>query len=244
VSRNPYDELYRQWDFLTNPFGYSVDFLLWLTSKTKKELAKFIIKNGMILDVGGGTGLMAQFLPKFVDKRNYYNLDVSIEMLKYSQYQNIVAAAEYLPFSSETFDYVVSSEALEHVNNKLETLTECYRVLKPEGLFLLSTPRAGWGNDFEKSFFLPFLVMDWIKNKLWARRAKVEVPEGVKNEPSDENWLREKLVDIGFTVLDQYRADNHLPWGNSGESKFWRWFADKFVDDRKYGHCTIVICKK
>jgi ubiquinone/menaquinone biosynthesis C-methylase UbiE len=165
-------------------------------------------------------------------------------MLKYSPYQNIAAAAELLPFSSATFDYVVSSEALEHVNNKIETLTECYRVLKPEGLFLLSTPRTGWVDDFKKSLFLPFLVMGWVHNKLLATKAKLQVPEGVKNEPSDENWLRGKLKDIGFTVLKQYRADNHLPWGNSGESKFWRWFADKFVDAKKYGHCTIVICKK
>jgi ubiquinone/menaquinone biosynthesis C-methylase UbiE len=244
VSRNPYDELYRQWDFLTNPFGYSVDFLLWLTSKTKKELAKFIIKNGMILDVGGGTGLMAQFLPKFVDKRNYYNLDVSIEMLKYSQYQNIVAAAEYLPFSSETFDYVVSSEALEHVNSKIETLVECYRVLKPKGLFLLSTPRTGWVDDLKKSPFLPFLAMNLILNRFFPQKVEFQLPPGVKDEPSDENWLRQTLEIIGFTIIKQFRADNHVPWRKAGEGRFWRWFADKFIDPKKYGHCTIIICKK
>ena len=74
--------------------------------------------------------------------------------------------------------------------------------------------------------------------------AFIVVPQGVKDEPSDESWLRQTLQNVGFDVLEQYRADNHVPWAKGGESKFWRWFADKSVDPRKYGHCTIAICGK
>lgn len=244
VNKNPYDELYEQIDFSRTPFGYTIDYLMWRTAKLKRELAKFITRNGRILDVGGGTGVMTQFLPDFVDKKNYYNLDVSIEMLKYSGYQSLVAASENIPFCDNSFDYVISSDVLEHVRDKIRTVNECYRILKPQGLFLLSTPRAGWMASFLKSPFLPFLVLDGIISRLFPRKAEFHVPVGVKDEPSDENWLKETLEGIGFKVLDQYRADNHVPWRKAGESKFWRWFADKFVDVRKYGHCTIVICKK
>ena len=114
-NKNPYDELYKQIDFSQTPFGYTMDYLLWRAAKLKRELARFISKNGRILDVGGGTGMMTQFLPDFVDKKNYYNLDVSVEMLKYSRYQSLAAASENIPFCDNSFDYVISSEVLEHV---------------------------------------------------------------------------------------------------------------------------------
>jgi ubiquinone/menaquinone biosynthesis C-methylase UbiE len=243
-NNNPYDELYKQIDFSQNPFGYDPEYLLWRTAKLKGELVKFIDKNGKILDVGGGIGFAVQFLPEFISSNNYHNLDVSTEMLKYSRNKNILAQSEYLPFAAKTFDYVICSEVLEHVKDKVKTLTECYRVLKPEGLFLLSTPRAGWVKDYLKSPFLPLIAFEGIVNRLFPRNQRFRVPEGVKDEPSDETWLRETLEKLGFKVLEQYRADNHVPWRKAGESKFWRRFADRFVDPQKYGHCTIVISKK
>jgi len=239
-----YDELYKQIDFLKKPFGYSLDYMLWRWKKTKGEIAKHIETDGKTLDVGGRTGVMIQFLPGLVNKRNYYNLDVSIEMLKYCSHQNILASAEQIPFCDASFDYVVLSEVLEHVDSKGKTLNECYRVLKPGGIFLLSTPRTGWLNDFKRSPFLLFLMMDMVLNKIHPRKSEFEMPAGVKDEASDEDWLKETLISIGFTVSKQCRADNHVPWRKNGESKFWRWFADGFVDPAKYGHCTIVICSK
>jgi hypothetical protein len=35
-----------------------------------------------------------------------------------------------------------------------------------------------------------------------------------------------------------------VPWGNHGESRFWRWFADRFVNPLRFGHCTALICRK
>jgi ubiquinone/menaquinone biosynthesis C-methylase UbiE len=244
ANRNPYDECYRQIDFSRTPFGYTADYFVWRTAKLKSELTKFVVTDGKILDVGGGIGFAARFLPEFVSRNNYYNLDVSTEMLKYSQNKNILAESEHLPFAAKTFDYVICSEVLEHVKDKVQTLTECYRVLKPEGLFLLSTPRAGWVKDYLKSPFLPFIAVEGIVNRLFPRSPQLEVPEGVKDEPSDETWLRQTLEKLGFKVLEQYRADNHVPWRNAGESKFWRRFSDRFIDPKKYGHCTIIISKK
>lgn len=228
---------------INKPYGYTPDYFLWRHTKLKGQLAKYITMNGKILDVGGGTGVMAQFLPDFVDKRNYYNLDISAEMLKYSSYNNILALAEKIPFPDNYFNYVISSEALQHVNSKTAVLQECYRTLKPGGLLLLSTPRTGWVDDFRRSPFLPFLTMGITVNMLLPRKNGFEMPAGVKNEPSDEKWLWQTLENIGFTVLQQYRADNHVPWMKAGEHRFWRWFADKFVDPEKYGHCTIVVSR-
>lgn len=177
--RNPYDELYKQIDMIRRPFGYSPEYFMWRSSKIKRELAKFIGKNGLILDVGGGFGFMAKFLPDFFDvKNNYVNMDISIEMLKYSPYQNVLAAAERIPFRDSSFDYVIMSEVLEHVRDKVAALKECYRILKKGGLFLLSTPRAGWIEDFRKS---PFIVFLWASSVINSFKSKLGVREGVNS---------------------------------------------------------------
>jgi ubiquinone/menaquinone biosynthesis C-methylase UbiE len=206
----------------------------------------------LILDVGGGFGVLAHFLPRFINiNDNYLNLDISVEMLRYSPYQNILAAAEDLPFRNDVFDYVVCSEVLEHVKDKQKTLSEAFRVLKPKGLLLLTTPRTGWLDDFKKSPFYIFLILDYVLNFLQThlsskikKNKKMRIPKGVVDEPSDENWLKQLCQSVGFKVLVQYRVDNHVPWGRSGEGKFWRYFSDLLVNPRKFGHCTFIVCKK
>jgi ubiquinone/menaquinone biosynthesis C-methylase UbiE len=49
-------------------------------------------------------------------------------------------AGEPLPFGGEEFDVVTMTAVLEHLDNPGEVLTECYRVLRPGGRLLLTTP--------------------------------------------------------------------------------------------------------
>lgn len=50
-----------------------------------------------------------------------------------------VANALEMPFEDNSFDLVWSLESGEHMPNKIQFLRECYRVLKPGGLFLMAT---------------------------------------------------------------------------------------------------------
>jgi SAM-dependent methyltransferase len=45
-----------------------------------------------------------------------------------------------LPFADETFDFVVHSDTLEHVENPVHALEECRRVLKPDGALGFTVP--------------------------------------------------------------------------------------------------------
>lgn len=260
-GKNPYDELYKQYDMINKPFGYSLDYILWRHRQLKGELAKYIDRESRILDVGGGTGIFFQFLNGNISYSNYFNSDYSFEMLKKSPFQNINAVGDFLPFKYNSFDYVVCSEVLEHVIDKVAVLNECYKVLKEDGLFLLTTPRTGWIEDFKNSPFVVFWIfkeIEWrikslipkflkekIKEILQKKNINIQKPSEILDEPSDEKWLNQTMNKIGFIVLKQYRGDNHFPFAkNQGESKFWRWFSDTFVNERKYGHCTIVVARK
>lgn len=45
-----------------------------------------------------------------------------------------------LPYASETFDVVVHSDTLEHVEQPIHALRECRRVLKPDGALCFTVP--------------------------------------------------------------------------------------------------------
>jgi len=57
--------------------------------------------------------------------------------------QVLLANAERgLPFRDETFDAVVATEVLEHLDNPVRMLGEVHRVLRPGGRFFMTTPNA------------------------------------------------------------------------------------------------------
>ena len=52
----------------------------------------------------------------------------------------IIAAAEYLPYPTNTFDTILSHEVLEHVQDDRKAVQEMVRVLKPGGRIVIFAP--------------------------------------------------------------------------------------------------------
>jgi len=44
-----------------------------------------------------------------------------------------------LPYSDNEFDYIISDQVLEHIENPFKAIDECYRVLKPGGWVIHTT---------------------------------------------------------------------------------------------------------
>ncbi|MCK5655499.1 MAG: methyltransferase domain-containing protein [Candidatus Aureabacteria bacterium] len=58
--------------------------------------------------------------------------------------------ATKLPFSDETFDFIISNHILEHIPDYNKALCEFYRVIKPGGIQILQTPYSKLlKNNFE-----------------------------------------------------------------------------------------------
>ncbi|WP_413161599.1 methyltransferase domain-containing protein [Capilliphycus salinus ALCB114379] len=102
-----------------------------------------------ILDVGCGIGGSTLYLAeKFQAKATGITLSPvqanrATQRAQAAQLsQNVhfrVANALEMPFEDDSFDLVWSLESGEHMPNKIQFLQECYRVLKPGGLFLMAT---------------------------------------------------------------------------------------------------------
>jgi ubiquinone/menaquinone biosynthesis C-methylase UbiE len=59
---------------------------------------------------------------------------------KWAQLEAVVAHGERLPFADATFDCPVASEVIEHLPEPERVLDEMWRVVRPGGRVLISTP--------------------------------------------------------------------------------------------------------
>ncbi len=80
--------------------------------------------------------------------RECKGVDIDLEALSQARTNNPGidfrhASLEALPFTDATFDTVICTDVLEHVTDEIVVLNELYRVLKPGGTLVLTTPHRG-----------------------------------------------------------------------------------------------------
>jgi SAM-dependent methyltransferase len=62
---------------------------------------------------------------------------------RYPHLQHIQCALEDVPLGPESFDVILALDALEHVHDEQRSLAELYRLLKKDGILILTTPHRG-----------------------------------------------------------------------------------------------------
>lgn len=132
-----------------------------------------------LLDVGGGTGRIAEAMAKCFEKIVLY--DVSLAMIKESNNKNgnisgICGKVENLAVKNDYFDAVIMVDTLHHVENHQKAILSILSALKPGGIFILEEPDIRKFPVkliavmekllFMRSHFLkPEVVLNWIDKK-------------------------------------------------------------------------------
>lgn len=119
------------WALLFNPY-FTIRRALYLQIK---QLA--VQLKGQVLDFGCG----AKPYQDLFQCEKYIGLDIENPGHDHSnEHIDVFYDGKTIPFENESFDGVFSSEVFEHVFGLNDTLHEINRILKPEGLLLISTP--------------------------------------------------------------------------------------------------------
>jgi ubiquinone/menaquinone biosynthesis C-methylase UbiE len=137
-----------------------MSFEEWEFKKAPKTLSYFkenldlnnCFKGKDILDIGCGGGGKTAYLLKF-SPGNIVGLDMNDEFIekatkfskRFKKKENstlsfIKGNAENLPFESNSFDFATMMDTFEHFSNPIKVLNETRRVLKKDGLLLISFP--------------------------------------------------------------------------------------------------------
>jgi SAM-dependent methyltransferase len=130
----------------TRGYGLLENFLASRRAKMADSLIPSSLRNGRILDLGCGT------TPKFLLNTSFAQ-KIGVEKRKPSLPENsdievVVHDVEHdgdLPFESESFDVVTMLAVFEHLepHKVAELVDDVHRLLKPGGVFVMTTP-ASW----------------------------------------------------------------------------------------------------
>lgn len=114
----------------------------------QQYLASDKVSDRMILDVGCGTGTMLGHLARFGQAQG---VDSDEEAIRFCHMRGVHNVAHMktgeLLFPDGKFDVVTMFDVLEHIDDDAGTMREVARVLKPDGLFVVTVPAYDflWG---------------------------------------------------------------------------------------------------
>lgn len=198
-------------DLYSNGKPYNQEFL-WdrvrgidIDSTARKMCVPFEGKH--ILDLGSGDGCGS--LHSYKGCKSIVCTDISEVAMsiarnkfekKYPEAEFMQMDACNLIFLDNTFDIVVAKEVLEHVGNPEKMISEAFRVLKPNGIFLLTSPNRN--------------SLHLIMNRALGYRDFKCCQDHTKELTYDET--KEMLFNTGF-YIDSAKGIHLMPyWGVPG----------------------------
>lgn len=137
-----YDTIADEFDELSNQY----DTRRRLEIVFDELLKDHDLRGRSVLDVGCGSGQFSQWAA--ARGARLTSLDIGVRLLDHTRRRcstrPVAADACRLPFVSDSFDVVISSECIEHTIDPRLALREIYRVTRPGGLLVVTVPNQLW----------------------------------------------------------------------------------------------------
>lgn len=100
-----------------------------------------------IIDLGTADGLMLSIIKNSFPSVKCVGIEYSLELLKAKNDSRITVLqgdVNSLPMPDNSFDIAVATAIIEHIPNPKRMLEEVKRVLRPNGLIILTSPDPFW----------------------------------------------------------------------------------------------------
>lgn len=191
----------------------------WAEHVARYRFALSHLKRGRVLDIACGTGYGMPLLEAAAAQ--VIGVDVDWEAVQKARGEVdatrttlTLADGCQLPFADESFDAVTSFETLEHLERRPQFLAELRRVLKPQGVCILSTPNANYTQPVNGKPINPYHVYEYT-------------PAELRDELTAQFELKTLLgqtLDARFTIPPFWDAQQRLPHtpGIQAQLYFWK----------------------
>ncbi len=167
---------------------------------------------GSALEVGPGSGIYLPVLASLYD--DVTAIDVENEYLRHLlplvvQHANLRLVEGDITSSrlpGESFDLVLCSEVLEHILASQRALQQIYRLLKPGGTLVVSTPQRYSPLELaSKIAFLPGVInlVRWIYREPVLKTGHVNL--------MTEGQMRRQLTAAGFKIATYHTSGLYIP---------------------------------
>lgn len=170
--------------------------------------------SGDVLELGCGEGRGIDIILK--KSKSYTAIDKILEVtkrlsLKYPEEKFI--SSSFPPFNNihdNSFDTIVSFQVIEHINNDNLFIEEIYRILKPGGKVLISTP------NIEMTLTRnPWHIREYTSSQLQDLSSKFFnkiIMKGIAGNDKIKKYYEENKKSVSkFKRLDILNLEKHLP---------------------------------
>jgi ubiquinone/menaquinone biosynthesis C-methylase UbiE len=181
-------------------------------------------KGAKILDLGAGTGYFSSLLyntlkskslnpEEIIQASDYYPENFKFDKLS-CQFGDFNTG---LPYEDNTFDVVCSIEVIEHIEDQFQLMREIFRIIKPGGILVLTTPNIMNINSrlafLGHGLYLQFDVLPVTGRKAFNGHI----------HPVSYNFLSSMVKKCGFKKVQFY------PDRVKSSSLFWLIFTYPFI---------------
>lgn len=158
-----------------------------------------------VLDMGAGTGGLLLACQQHGASR-LVGIEVDRELHKLAQLRLADTGIDYLltdgdtvPLPDASFDVIFSTHVIEHVVSPSRYLSEVVRLLKPDGVVLLSCPNRIWPQEPHAQLpFLPYLPMSIAKAVCRRRCQSERLPEAIRRQYHTGTLLNHYFSFVGL----------------------------------------------
>ena len=169
---------------------------------------------GDYLDIGSGKGELLTLLANRYPELRSFACDCTDELMQREKQKVVLVDLNQqpLPFADKRFDLVTCSETIEHLEDYWRVLREIFRVLRPGGLAVFTTPNIlnlrSRFRFFSTGFYNLFGPLMPDEKDVYSPRGHIT--------PVSWFYLANALLSIGFDDLDmtvdKYQRKSLLPF--------------------------------
>lgn len=186
---------------------------------------EYMVKNGHILDLACGDGFIADRL-----KDNDFEVtkvDIKGGGTRGDIIEHNLEISPY-PFEDNSFDGIICSEILEHLFEPMTLINECYRILKNEGIMILTVPNF---NNIDNILIRHQNIVYNIDNQMSIEHIRHYTLESIK-----------RILYNKFDVLKVMgNSPNMNPFFDNARKIINR-YIDKTVIDQNYKDVLNQVC--